>query len=751
MNHQPSLKRATLATALGAALLVAPTSDAVAAPGAVDPDPNCATTSLAAEADVAQNAALGFPLPFLGDTYDSVFVHEDGFVTLGAAGPLLGLPDAPLVDLGLPVIAPLRVNGDRILPESEVTFGQTSFDGRPAFCVNWSDLTQPPETDAFGVPGPGPFPGDPTNLLQLLIVDRSDVAAGNIDMIFNYEYINWAEELQYASDPIPARAGWSNGNPLTPDTSFELPGSGEPGGLSDFSNGPGVTSTGSPIAGRHVFSFGEPPQQTTINGTVRTAFDGLPVPGGPVTICTPAGQPCTVEYTDPAGQYAIDVADGDYSVTAFGPENTQLLAETTEPVTVSGANETVDFALGTLRTGTGATLSPAINPGQIFWGTETELRVPTCPGAAAYYTVELHGNVIDEGFMVEDPVGSGSMVASIPALFPNHGNGVISILIGCPDGSDEQVLVDLYIDPSGTVIDEVTGLPVAGATTTLYRSDDPTGPFEVVPDGSAVMSPFNRTNPDLTSADGLFGWDVIAGFYVVRAAAPSCVAPGNPSQAYIETDVLPVEPEWLGLELFLGCAPTLSVPADLAVSTTDSSGAAVEFSVTANDDADGPLTPSCDATSGDRFPVGGTTITCTVTDAGGFVDTASFDVTVSLDDPGEPACTIEGDGRGNVLVGTSGDDVICGNGGNDLIIAGRGDDIVRGGDGRDVILGGRGDDELHGEDGRDLVVDHRGDNSLFGGFGNDILLAGRGDDIVDGGPDRDRCRAGSGNNTVVSC
>ena len=37
-----------------------------------------------------------------------------------------------------------------------------------------------------------------------------------------------------------------------------------------------------------------------------------------------------------------------------------------------------------------------------------------------------------------------------------------------------------------------------------------------VPNGSAVMSPANRINPDTTSAAGIFGWDAIAGYYEVR-------------------------------------------------------------------------------------------------------------------------------------------------------------------------------------------------------------------------------------------
>jgi Ca2+-binding RTX toxin-like protein len=51
--------------------------------------------------------------------------------------------------------------------------------------------------------------------------------------------------------------------------------------------------------------------------------------------------------------------------------------------------------------------------------------------------------------------------------------------------------------------------------------------------------------------------------------------------------------------------------------------------------------------------------------------------------PGE--CTIEGDGQGNRLQGTAGDDVICGEGGNDVVLPSGGNDLVIGGPGFDFV------------------------------------------------------------------
>ena len=72
------------------------------------------------------------------------------------------------------------------------------------------------------------------------------------------------------------------------------------------------------------------------------------------------------------------------------------------------------------------------------------------------------------------------------------------------------------------------------------------------------MSPSNRTNPDLTSAEGVFRWDVITGYYKVRAEKAGCVSPADPQLSFVETEVLQIPPPALDLEIFLDCggAPT---------------------------------------------------------------------------------------------------------------------------------------------------------------------------------------------------
>jgi hypothetical protein len=132
----------------------------------------------------------------------------------------------------------------------------------------------------------------------------------------------------------------------------------------------------------------------------------------------------------------------------------------------------------------------------------------------------------------------------------------------------EETTFPIYIDPSGYVR-LADGSPLAGATVKLFVAESADGPFTLVPDGSAAMSPMNRHNPDATDSGGRFGWDVVAGFYRVRAEKSGCNARGNPSQSFEETGVLTIPPPVENLDLRLEC-PAGSPPAGSGGDTSSS-------------------------------------------------------------------------------------------------------------------------------------------------------------------------------------
>jgi RTX calcium-binding nonapeptide repeat (4 copies) len=112
------------------------------------------------------------------------------------------------------------------------------------------------------------------------------------------------------------------------------------------------------------------------------------------------------------------------------------------------------------------------------------------------------------------------------------------------------------------------------------------------------------------------------------------------------------------------------------------------------------------------------------------------------------------------LEGGSDNDEILGEPGNDIIDAGSGDDRVRGdglcppgvtssafcttgGLGNDQIVGGPGKDTIDGDGGNDHVSGQGGDDRLRGQAGNDVISGGSGTDILSGLSGNDRL-AGSG-------
>jgi CshA-type fibril repeat protein len=87
--------------------------------------------------------------------------------------------------------------------------------------------------------------------------------------------------------------------------------------------------------------------------------------------------------------------------------------------------------------------------------------------------------------------------------------------------------------------------------------------------------------------------------------------------------------------------PVITVPPDITVEATSVAGAVADFSVSAFDETDGAITPSCSSESGDLFALGMTPVTCTAADSAGNAASATFYVTVVDTTP--PILTVPGD------------------------------------------------------------------------------------------------------------
>ncbi|MFN2335117.1 MAG: nidogen-like domain-containing protein [Wenzhouxiangellaceae bacterium] len=189
---------------------------------------------------------LGFTLDFFGISRSSVFVNNNGNVTFDSA--LGTYTPFDLTSTGQEIIAPFFADVDTGSAGDPVTYGGGTFEGRPAFGVNWINV------DYYD----SDISHTNRNSFQLILVDRSDIASGDFDIVFNYDQIQW--EAGEASDGDEnglggdsARVGYSNGTG-DPGTFFELPGSAINGAFLD--GGPSALVSNrlnSTINGRYIF------------------------------------------------------------------------------------------------------------------------------------------------------------------------------------------------------------------------------------------------------------------------------------------------------------------------------------------------------------------------------------------------------------------------------------------------------------------------------------------------------------------
>lgn len=221
--------------------------------GALVDDDSCLQHQLDRNDDGSTEAvALPFSLNFYGRTYSTAWINNNGNLTFD--GPQSTFTPFGVTGSTVPIIAPFFADVDTRGSGSDVLrygYGDTVYQGHRALCVNWVNV------------GYYSFHTDKLNSIQLLLVDRSDVAAGAFDIVFNYGSVQWetgdASGGSGGFGGTPARAGFSNGNAGAPSafpTSYELPYSGETSALLDgTSTGLIHSSVNSDQPGRYVFTI----------------------------------------------------------------------------------------------------------------------------------------------------------------------------------------------------------------------------------------------------------------------------------------------------------------------------------------------------------------------------------------------------------------------------------------------------------------------------------------------------------------
>lgn len=199
-----------------------------------------ADSSFAGNDDLSLLVTVPFQLNFFGTTYSNAFLNNNGNLTfnysLGTYTPF------PIVGNNLPMIAAFFADVDtRTGPLT--MYGEGIANGHNAWGVTWSGVCY------------YAYHCDRTNTFQLVLIDRSDIGAGDFDIEFNYNQIQWetgdASEGQGGLGGSCARAGWTDGA----TNSYEIAGSAVCGAYLDGgANALTENSLGSAVLGRYTWA-----------------------------------------------------------------------------------------------------------------------------------------------------------------------------------------------------------------------------------------------------------------------------------------------------------------------------------------------------------------------------------------------------------------------------------------------------------------------------------------------------------------
>lgn len=208
--------------------------------------PGFDANSLGATDDGSSAAvSIGFTADFFGRFFSQVFINNNGNLTVGAASSFWS--PINFATTRKCIIAPYFGDVDTTVG-NVVHYGAGAVDGHNAFGVTW--------------PGVGFYNAhtDRLNTFQALLIDRSDTGAGNFDIEFNYDSLQWeAGDASGGVDGLggnPARAGFSVGTGVA-GTYFTMPNAGVVGAYLDSNPVSGLiyNSIGSAVPGRYVFAL----------------------------------------------------------------------------------------------------------------------------------------------------------------------------------------------------------------------------------------------------------------------------------------------------------------------------------------------------------------------------------------------------------------------------------------------------------------------------------------------------------------
>jgi hypothetical protein len=249
-------------------------------------------------------------------------------------------------------------------------------------------------------------------------------------------------------------------------------------------------------------------------------------------------------------------------------------------------------------------------------GSTVEATAPD--GAQASYTVKADDHSTD-------PTTALPATCDRPA--GSSGTGDFTIEAQFPLGT--TVVTCTTTDLAGTVWSKSTNVVVQDTTPPLIAAPGNITTSTANPAGTTVHYDVPSATDMVDGADPVTCSPPPEANFAVGTTAVTCTSTdshGNTATSTFSVTVTIIDTT----------PPVVTVPDDMTVNSGSASGTTVNYSTSATDNVDGPLTPSCNPSSGNTFLIGTTTVTCTATDSNGNTATASFRITVVLVDATPP-------------------------------------------------------------------------------------------------------------------
>ena len=586
------------------------------ASGAVDPS-GCTTNDLGRGDDISSGAvSLPFAVNFFGTTYTSLYVNNNGNVTFDAA--LGDYTPAGMPNLHIPLIAPFFADVDTRNPNSgTVHYGETTVGDAKAFCVHWDNV------------GYFNTHANKTNNFQMLLVQRPDQAAGDFDIVLNYDQVQW--ETGDADSGVDGLGGLAAEVGLTnADQHFSMLGSQTAGAFLD-SNPAGLVNgsfNSGGVLGRYVFHVraGTPGLGQPVSGTVMDSGGNI-VPDAQLQLCplNGSGESCVTTNSRSDGSFTfVDVGDGSWNLVGFPPQLSGLGVGTRDGIQVNGAavtgadlvlpdgppaqvpaNGSVETAAGDPIAGATVTVLTASTPAGPF------LPVPDgstilAPGVRANPTTTDAGGT----FAFDAIAGYYKVQAQKDGCFA-AGNQTFSYA--------ESQLLTLPPAPSSFVLQ--LDCPAAPTDTTPPVITVPQKePVEATGPGGATVTFAATANDDVDGSLPVTCTPASGSTFQLGTTPVDCYATdqaGNTGHDQFNVTVQDTTP------------PVLDLPVDAGGQAVDAAGGHVDYTATATDLVDGTRPVNCNPASGSLFPVGITQVDCSAADKTGNAASGHFDVTVT--------------------------------------------------------------------------------------------------------------------------